>query len=79
MNIDQLAMWKAADETAIGDIQVGGLIDFAYAPTAAGSANTMTEGTEWTTYFINYQTGADAIIPITDLSANYGTTLEALE
>lgn len=79
MYIDQIAMWKAADETAIGDIQVGGLIDFAFAPTAAGSANTMTEGTEWTNYFINYQAGADAIIPITDLSANYGTTLEALE
>ncbi len=78
INIDQLAMWKAADETAIGDIQVGGLIDFAYAPKAAGSANTLLEGVEWSTFFINYQTGADAIISITDLSAQYGTTLEAL-
>ena len=78
MNIDQIAMWKAADEKVIGDIQVGGLIDFAYAPTAAGSANTMTEGVEWTSHFINYQTGADAIISITDLSGQYGTTLEAL-
>ena len=78
INIDQLAMWKAADETAIGDVQVGGLIDFAYAPKAAGSANTMIEGVEWTTFFINYQSGADAVISITDLSGQYGTTLEAL-
>jgi hypothetical protein len=78
MNIDQLAMWKAADETAIGDIQVGGLIDFSYAPKAAGSANTPTKGVEWTSHFITYNAGADAVISITDLSGQYGTTLEAL-
>jgi hypothetical protein len=78
MYIDQLAMWKAADETAIGDIQVGGLIDFSYAPKAAGSANTPTEGVEWTSHFVTYNAGADAIISITDLSGQYGTTLEAL-
>ena len=78
MNIDQLAVWKDADETAIGDIQVGGLIDLSYAPVAAGSDNTQTQGTEWTHFFINYQTGADAVVPITNLSTEYGTTLEVL-
>ena len=78
MYIDQLAMWKAADETAIGDIRVGGLVDFTYAPKANTSANTLIQGVEWTSHFITYQSGADAVISITDLSAQYGTTLEAL-
>jgi hypothetical protein len=78
MNIDQIAIWQAADETAIGDIQVGGLIDFSTGLTTPSTSGAQTQATEWTHYFINYQTGADAIIPITDLSATYGTTLEAL-
>lgn len=79
MNIDQLAMWKAADEVAIGNIYVGGLIDLAYAPKAQDGVNTVVKGVEWTSHFVNYQTGADAIISVTDLSAQYGTTLEALQ
>jgi hypothetical protein len=79
MNIDMIAMWEVTDEEAIGNIRVGGLIDFSYALIAAGGANTQVQGVEWTSHFINYQAGADAIIPITDLSAYYGTTLEALE
>ena len=78
INIDQLAMWKVGDETAIGDIQVGGLIDFVYTKAAQDQVNTGVAGVEWTSHFINYQTGADAIIPITDLSTYFGTTLEAL-
>ncbi len=78
MYIDQLAMWAAADEVAIGDIQVGGLIDFASALLASGGSNLLTEGVEWTSYFITYQSGADAIISITDLQLHYATTLEAL-
>lgn len=79
INIDQLAMWKAADEKAIGNIRVGGLIDFTYALKAQDQVNTMVQGVEWTSHFVNYQTGADAVISVTDLSAQYGTTLEALE
>ena len=78
MYIDQLAMWKAADEKAIGDIRVGGLIDFSTGLTTPSTSGEQTQGVEWTTHFITYQAGADAIISITDLSATYGTTLEAL-
>jgi hypothetical protein len=78
MNIDQIAVWVDADETAIGDIQVGGLIDFSTGLTTPSTSGGQTQAVEWTDYFINYQSGADAIIPIVDLSATYGTTLEAL-
>ena len=78
IHLNTMAMWAAADEVAIGDIQVFGLIDFAYAPTIETGTNAMTEPTEWVNYIVNYQSGADAIVSISDLSANYGTTLEAL-
>lgn len=78
MNIDQLALWRAADEVAIGDVQVGGVIDFSTGLLTPAAAGAQTDRAEWTDYFINYQTGADALVPIVDLSLTYGTTLEAL-
>jgi hypothetical protein len=79
MNVDQLAMWRVEDEEAIGNVLVGGVIDFHYGLVAAGGANTPIPGVEWTSHFINYQAGADALIPITDLSNYWGKTLEALQ
>lgn len=79
MNVDNIAMWLLATEEAIGNILVGGMIDFSYGLITPAAAGAQTQGVEWTSHFINYQTGADAIIPITDLSLSYGTTLEALE
>lgn len=78
IHIDQLAMWKAADESTIGDIRVGGLIDFSTGLKTPSTSGAQTQGVEWTSFFINYQTGTDVIISVTDLSATYGTTLEAL-
>jgi len=78
INIDQIGLWIATSETLIGDIQVGGLIDFSTGLITPAAAGAQTQAVEWTHYFINYQASADAIIPITDLSATYGTTLEAL-
>ncbi len=78
INIDQIALWIATSETAIGDIQVGGLIDFSTGLLTPAAAGAQTQAVEWTDFFINYQTGADAIVPITDLQLSYGTTLEAL-
>ena len=78
INIDSGAFWLDTGETPIGDIQVGGLIDFSTGLITPAAAGEQTDRVEWIDYFINYQTGADAIIPIVDLSATYGTTLEAL-
>ena len=79
MNIDQLAMWDLAVEEPIGNILVGGLIDFSYVLIAAGGANSRIQGVEWASHFINYQTGTDMLVPITDLQLYQGQTLEALE
>ncbi len=78
INIDTGAFWLSGAETAIGDVQVGGVISVSVAAVAAGTANTASELVEYTDYIVNYQTGADAVVMITDQSANYGWTLEAL-
>jgi hypothetical protein len=79
LHIDTGAVWLDTGEVAIGDIQVGGLIDFSYALIDQGGANTQTQAVEGTSHIVNYQTGADAIVPLIDLQLYYGTTLEALE
>ena len=79
IHIDTGGFWLDGAEVAIGDVLVGGVISVSAAPTAAGSANTPSELTEYTDYLVTYQTGADALVMITDQSANYGTTLEALQ
>jgi hypothetical protein len=47
--------------------------------TAAGSANTMSSLTEYTDYFVHYQSGNDAIVTISDQSANSGLGLIAYQ
>lgn len=74
--VDSGAIWLAECELAIGnDIPVGGVLSVTAHPTAAGSAATTL--TEWTDYFVNYQSGNDVVCSITDQSANYFEILHA--
>jgi hypothetical protein len=79
INIDTGLVWRDEAELAIGDVLVGGVISVSAAPTAAGSDNTPSELVEYTDYLVTYQSGADALVFITNQVANYGTTLEALQ
>lgn len=78
INIDTGGIWLDTAELAIGDVRVGGVISVASAINADGQVHTTTELTEGTDYIVNYQTGADALVFITNQSANHGWTLEAL-
>ncbi len=78
IHVDSGVFWLDAAEEAIGDVRVGGVINVSVAVSAFGTDNTASELVEYTDYFVNYQTGADALVFITDQSANYGWTLEAL-
>ena len=78
ITVDSGAFWISTAEVAIGDVQVGGVISVSSAAVAAATINTATELVEYTDYIVNYQTGADALVLLTDESANYGWTLEAL-
>ena len=78
IHIDEGAIWLDTAEEAIGDVRVGGVINVSVAASAAATVNTASELVEYTDYIVNYQTGADALVMLTDQSANYGWTLEAL-
>jgi hypothetical protein len=78
IHIDSGAIWLSTAEEAIGDVQIGGVITVTVAISADGQAHTTSELVEYTDYIVNYQTGADALVMLTDQSANYGWTLEAL-
>jgi hypothetical protein len=80
IHIDSGAIWLDTAEEAIGDVQVGGVINVMSGPIDGNGdeANTLTNLVEYTDYIVNYQTGADALVLITDQSANHGITLEAL-
>ena len=78
IHVDSGVFWLDAAEEAIGNVLVGGVINVSVAVSAFGTDNTASELVEYTDYFVNYQTGADALVFITDQSANYGWTLEAL-
>ena len=75
IHVDSGVFWLDAAELAIGDVRVGGVISVSAGITGGGDTAKLVE---YTDYFVNYQTGADALVFITDQSANYGTTLEAL-
>ena len=75
IHIDSGAFWLVGAEEAIGDVRVGGVISVSAGVIAGGST---TKLVEYTDYIVNYQTGADALVILTDQSSNYGTTLEAL-
>jgi hypothetical protein len=79
IHIDSGAIWLDTAEEAIGNVRVGGVISVTVAAHAAGSANTTSELVEYTDYIVNYQSSADALVMLTDQSAVYGWTLEALE
>jgi hypothetical protein len=80
INIDSGAAWIAGCEETIGaNVLVDGVLSVMTIATAAGTANTPALLTEWTDYFVHYQTGNDAICAITDQSANSGIVLYAAQ
>ncbi len=79
IHVDSGAIWLDTAEEAIGNVRVGGVITVTVAISADVNAHTTSELVEYTDYIVNYQTGADALVMLTDQSANYGWTLEALE
>lgn len=68
--LDGMWKWDATDEEALGDsILTDGVLSVTAAATAAGSANTFSNMVAGTDYFVHYQSGADAIVWITDQNA----------
>ena len=73
--VDSGAFWITGCEETIGaDILVDGVLSLVGQPTAAGAEVLLVE---WTDYFINYQSGNDAVCTLTDQSANSGVVLYA--
>lgn len=67
---DAMYKWDATDEEALGQaILADGVLYVDSVATAAGSANTRSILAEYTDYFVNYQSGSDVIVWITDQSA----------
>ena len=74
--IDGMYKWDADDEEALGaDISEGGLKTVLTLTTANTGDHTQVLLAEYTDYFVNYQTGNDVIVTITDQSANSGLAL----
>lgn len=69
--LDCMYKWDAADEEVLGDtILQDGVFLVLSSPVAAGGLNTTVALTEWTDYIVNYQTGNEAIVWLSDQSAN---------
>jgi hypothetical protein len=78
--IDGMWKWDADDEETVGQNLVqDGVLGVIAVATAAGSANTTSALTEDTDFFIHYQTGNDAIVTVTDQSANSGLAMIAYQ
>ena len=78
--IDFAYKWDADDEETLGvDIVQDGVLGVITAPTAAGSANTTSDLAENTGFFVNYQSGNDVLVTVTDQSANYGIAFLATQ
>lgn len=70
--------WDADDEEALGvDIVQDGVLGLVVAATAAGTGNTVSDLVENTGFFVNYQSGNDVLVTMTDQSANYGIAFVA--
>jgi hypothetical protein len=78
--IDVMYKWDAADEEGLGhNLVTDGVLSVLTVATAAGSANTQALLTEGTDYLVNYQSGNDVLVPITDQSAKSGMALIAYQ
>lgn len=78
--VDAMYKWDADDEETVShDLVQDGVLSCMTVATASGSANTVARKTEYTDYFIHYQSGNDAIVTITDQSANSGMCLVAYQ
>ena len=76
--LDAMYKWDASDENALGSAIVqDGVISLMSIATAASSVNTPSVLTEYTDYFVHYETGNDFIVTISDQSANSGVALVA--
>lgn len=78
--LDGMWKWDADDEEALGvNLVQDGVLSVLTVATAAGSANTMSALTEQTNYIVNYQSGNDVVVTVTDQSANSGIALVAYQ
>jgi len=76
--LDSMWKWDAADEETLGkNIISDGVLKVLSITTANGQPNTIDALTEYTDYFTHYQTGDDAIVTISDQSAESGIALIA--
>jgi hypothetical protein len=77
---DGMYKWDAADEEPLGvDIPYDGVLSVVSVLTAAASDNTTLDSTEYTHYFVNYQTSSDAIVWIGDASTASSFALVAYQ
>lgn len=74
--LDGMYKWDAADEEALGvAIAEGGVLSVLGVTTAESAANTLAAKALYTDYLVNYQTGSDVLVTITDQSASSGLVL----
>lgn len=76
LHLDYMYAWDLGSEEALGqNIITDGVLSVVTIPTAAGTANTLTQLAETTDYIIHYQSGNDAIVAVSDQSAASGIAL----
>jgi hypothetical protein len=76
--LDGAMKWDATEEEALGvSIQTDGVISVVAVATAAGSGNTTSDLVLGTDYFINYESGVDFLVWITNQSGNSNFALVA--
>lgn len=74
--LDGMMKWDAADEVALGaDIVDGGVKSVLTELKATAGVHTQVAIAEWTDYFINYQSGNDVLVVITDQSTKCAVAL----
>ncbi len=76
--LDAMYKWDSADEEALGQAIVqDGVLFILASPVVSSSINTTSLLTEWTDYIVNYQTGNDVVVWLSDQSANANTAFIA--
>jgi hypothetical protein len=76
--LDGAWKWDSADEEALGlSIAENGVLGVVSVVTNAGQPNTQLVLTAQTNYFVNYESGVDFVVWITDQSASSATALVA--
>lgn len=76
--LDAMYKWDSTDEEALGQaILQDGVLFVLASPVAAAGLNTSAALVEWTDYIVNYQTGSDVIVWLSDQSANANTAFIA--